>query len=93
MEKKIRLLRIFTCVTVIVMFICIIILSFQLIKINHLKNQEKELLARKEQLIEEIYNYNTTNSYYENNRAEYLENYAKEVLNWSEEDDVWYTKE
>jgi len=91
MDKKVKMFKLFTCITIIVMFICIIILSFQLVKIANLKSQEKELMIRKEQLIEEIYNYNTTNGYYSNNRAEYLDEYAREILNWSDGNEIWYT--
>lgn len=92
MEKNIKAIKIITIITVVIMFVCIIILTCQLFKINNLKEKNQQLQTHKEQLIEDIYNYNTTNSYYGNNRQEYLENYAREMLGWGESGEVWYTK-
>jgi len=92
MEKHIKAIKITTIISIIIMFVCIIILACQLFKINNLKEKNTQLQTQKEQLIEEIYNYNTTNSYYGNNRQEYLENYAREMLGWGESDEIWYTK-
>jgi len=92
MEKQVKIIKITTIISIILMFACIIILTCQLISINNLKEKNKSLQLKKDQLIEEIYNYNTTNSYYGNNREEYLENYAREMLGWGEEDETWYTK-
>lgn len=92
MEKHIKAIKITTIISIIVMFICITILTCQLFKINNLKEKTNQLQAQKEQLIEEVYNYNTTNAYYGNNRQEYLENYAREMLGWGESDEIWYTK-
>lgn len=92
MEKHIKAIKITTIISIIVMFACIIILTCQLFKINNLKEKNSQLQTQKEQLIEDIYNYNTTNTYYGNNRQEYLENYAREMLGWGESDEIWYTK-
>jgi len=93
MKDKVKAIRILTILTIVIMFVCIITLSLQLVKISNLKTKTNELNTRKEQLIEEIYNYNTTNSYYDNNREEYLESYAREMLSWSEVDETWYTSD
>ena len=74
------------------MFVCIIVLTCQLFKINNLKEKNTQLQTYKEKLVEDIYNYNTTNSYYGNNRQEYLENYAREMLGWGDTGEVLYTK-
>ena len=73
------------------MFILLIILAFQLIKIANLKAKSNNLNNYKTELVTEINNYNSTNTYYNNNREEYLENYAREVLGWGEQDETWYT--
>lgn len=91
MEKHTKI-KIITIISVIIMFICIIVLACQLVKIGNLKEKTKELKLQKDQLISEIYNYNTTNDYYSNNRQEYLENYAREMLNWGQNGEIWYTK-
>lgn len=92
MDKKVRNLKIITIFTMIIMFICIIILTFQFVKINNLKSQTSTLQSQKEQLIEDINNYSSANNYYGNNRSEYLENYARENLGWGEKDENWYVK-
>ena len=91
MEKKLKAIKITTILSIIIMFVCIIILTCQLFKINNLKQKNSDLSTQKEQLIEEIYNYNTTNTNYDNNRQEYLENYAREMLGWGTSGEVWYT--
>ena len=92
MDKKVRNVKIITILTMIIMFICVIILSFQLIKINNLKNRTSNLQTQKEQLIDDINNYSSANNYYGNNRSEYLENYAREELGWGEKNENWYVK-
>ena len=73
------------------MFVCIILLTFQFIKIANLNEKEEHLTSYREQLVQEINNYNTSNDYYTNNRTEYLENYARESLGWGQKDDTWYS--
>lgn len=73
-------------------FICIIILTCQLVKIGNLKEKNNHLSTQKDQLLEEIYNYNTSNAYYGNNRQEFLENYARESLTYGENGEIWYVK-
>lgn len=90
MDKKTKGIKLITIISTIVMFVCIIILAFQLVQISNLKTQQKNLQSKKDQLIEQIYNYNTSNSYYENNRSEYLEDLAKEK-NMGKADEVWYS--
>lgn len=93
MEKQIKTIKIITILSIIVMFVCIIILTCQLIKIGNLKEQNKELTYQKEQLLDDIYNYNTSNAYYGNNRQEFLENYARESMFYGKDGEVWYTKQ
>ena len=93
MEKQVKTIKIITILSIIVMFVCIIILTCQLIKIGNLKEQNKELTYQKEQLLEDIYNYNTSNAYYGNNRQEFLENYARESMFYGKDGEVWYTKQ
>lgn len=92
MGKREKIIKISTIISIIIVFVCIIVLTCQLIKIGNLKEKNKELSARKDQLIEEIYNYNSTNAYYGNNRQEFLENYARENLTYGKNGEVWYVK-
>ena len=77
------------------MFVSIITLTLQFIKIANLKEKNEKLESYRTQLTEQINDYNTTNAYYDNNRTEYLENYAREVLGWgledASDDNKWYT--
>lgn len=92
MDKKLKVAKAFTILSVIIMCISIIILACQIVKIANLKNKQKALTTERDYLVSEIYNYNSANTYYENNREEFLENYAREVLGWGENGEIWYTK-
>jgi len=91
MEKKLKVIKTITIITCIIMFISIIVLTLQFIKIGNLRQKNNKLESYKTELVEQINNYDTTNSYYNNNRTEYLENYAREVLGWGQNNDTWYT--
>ena len=92
MEKKAKSIKLITIFTIIIMSISIIVLTCQIVKIANLKNKEKSLTKERDYLVSEIYNYNSANTYYNNNREEYLENYAREMLGWGENGEIWYTK-
>ena len=91
MEKKIKIIKISTILTSIVMFISIIVLAFQFIKIANLRDKTNKLEAHKQELVQQINEYDSANAYYSNNRTEYIENYAREVLGWGQANDTWYT--
>ena len=93
MEKKIKSIKIITIITCIIVFISTIILAFQFVKIANLREKTAGLETHKTELIEQINDYNAANAYYNNNRTEYLENYAREVLGWGIAGDTWYTSE
>lgn len=90
---KVKIVKLTTIITMIIMFICIIVLTCQFVKIGNYRKQTHNLETEKQTLIEEIYNFNTSNSYYDNNRSEYLEEYARENLTWSQPGETWYTKD
>ena len=92
MEKHVKTIKLITAITFIVMFICIIVLTLQFIKIGNLKERNENLIEYKQELTNEINNYNSVNSYYDSNYSEYLENYAREVLGWGSKGETWYTK-
>ena len=91
MEKKTKAVKFITIITCVIMFVSIIILAFQFVKIANLREKNNNLESYKSELIDQINAYDTTNAYYNNNRTEYLENYAREVLGWGLEGDTWYT--
>ena len=93
MKDKVKMVKIITIITTIVMFVCIIILSCQFVKLTNFRTQENNLEVEKQALINEIYNYNTANDYYNNSRSEFLEEYARENLTWGANGENWYTGE
>lgn len=90
MDKKVKAIKITTIITCIAIFICAIILTCQFVKIANLKDKTESLESYKQQLENQIINYDSANTYY-NNNSEYLENYAREVLGWGQEGDKWFT--
>lgn len=92
MEKKLKGIKITTIIACVIVFVCIIVLTIQFIKIGNLKEKNRNLEAYKSELIESINNYDTTNDFYNNNRTEYLESYAREVLGWGQDGETWYRK-
>lgn len=92
MEKNIKAVKIITIIACVAIFVCTIILTFQFIKIANLKEKTRNLNTYRNELIEQINTYDTTNDYYNNNRTEYLESYAREVLGWGLDGETWYTK-
>jgi len=91
MDKKIKAIKITTILTCIVMFVCIIVLVFQFVKIANLREKTDKFESYRNSLVEQINEYDAANTYYNNNRTEYLEDYAREVLGWGAEEDKWFT--
>ena len=91
MEKKIKAMKFNTVITCAILFVAVVVLAFQFVKIANLREKNSNLESYKAELIEQINTYDATNSYYNNNRTEYLENYAREVLGWGLDSDTWYT--
>ena len=92
MKNKVRGVQIITILTVIIMLTCIILLIWQFAKIHTLNERQETLLQQKQELDSSIFDYDSLNSYYSNNREDYLEEYARQVLNWSKTDENWYKK-
>lgn len=91
MEKKIKAIKFTTVLICSLLFLCIITLTFQFVKITNLKQKSSNLTSYRSELIDQINTYDATNSYYNNNRTEYLESYAREVLGWGLDNETWYT--
>ena len=89
MDKKAKVITISTVITCIVIFVCAIILVCQFIKIANLREKTANLETYKQQLEQQINNYDSANNYYSN--TEYLEKYAREVLGWGLDNEEWYT--
>ena len=91
MKSKTRGVQIITALTVFIMLICIILLVCQFTELNALQKRQEYLETQKEYLNESLYNYESMNTYYSNNRTEYLEDYARKTLNWAQSNESWYT--
>ena len=91
-KNKSRGVQLITIFTVIIMLLCIILLVWQFAKINTLNERKEALLYQKEYLDKSIYDYDNLNSYYSNNREDFLEEYARQTLNWSQNNEKWYKK-
>ena len=91
-KNKSRGVQLITIFTVIIMLLCIILLVWQFAKINTLNERKEALLYQKEYLDKSIYDYDNLNSYYQNNREDFLEEYARQTLNWSQNNETWYKK-
>lgn len=92
MEKNLKAIKITTIVACVVIFACIIILAIQFIKIGNLKEKNRNLETYRAELMADINDFDTANDYYNNNRTEYLESYAREVLGWGSNGETWYRK-
>lgn len=91
-KNKSRGVQLITIFTVIIMLLCIILLVWQFAKINTLNARKEALLTQKEYLDKSIFDYENLNSYYSNNREDYLEEYARQTLNWAQNNETWYKK-
>ena len=91
-KNKSRGVQLITIFTVIIMLLCIILLVWQFAKINTLNARKEALLTQKEYLDKSIFDYENLNNYYSNNREDYLEEYARQTLNWAQNNETWYKK-
>lgn len=73
-------------VTVVLIFILAIVLVFEFVKINELKNKEKLLLNSVSNMEQSIVDYTNANDYL--NSSDYVEDYARENLGWGAENEI-----
>lgn len=73
-------------VTVVLIFVLAIVLVFEFVKINELKNKEKLLLNSVSNLEQSIVDYTNANDYL--NSSDYVEDYARENLGWGAENEI-----
>ncbi len=89
MTKHTKLTRILTIAISCVVFVCVCILIFEFIKIANLKSTNNKLQSNLNEMQQQIYDYSVKNAYYSDREA-YLEQYAREVLNWGKSDRTYY---
>ena len=84
-EKVVKLISI---ICAIVMFALICVLIFQFARISNLKNKENQLKGHLSSLEQQIVDYTNENNYLQS--KEYLEDYAREVLGWGKENEMYF---
>ena len=84
-EKVVKLISI---ICAIVMFALICVLIFQFTRISNLKNKENQLKGHLSSLEQQIIDYTNENNYLQS--KEYLEDYAREVLGWGKENEMYF---
>lgn len=86
--KKEKTVKLISVICAILMFALICVLVFQFVKIGNLKKKEKELNNHLNSLEQQIIDYTNENNYLQSN--EYLEDYAREVLGWGKENEMYF---
>lgn len=84
-EKVVKLISVI-CAMLVFALVCVLV--FQFVKINNLKQKEKELEISLNVLEQQIVDYTNENNYLKSN--EYLEDYAREVLGWGKENEMYF---
>lgn len=72
----------------VLMFALICVLIFQFVRIANLKQKEKQLSNNLSQLENQIIDYTNESNYIRS--SEYLEDYAREVLGWGKNNEMYF---
>ena len=86
--KKANAVKIISIVCAVLVFALIIVLIFEFVNIANLKNKEKALNLRLNQVEQSIIETTNQNNYLTS--SEYLEDYAREVLGWGKDGEIIY---
>lgn len=84
-EKTVKLISV---ICAVVSFVLVCVLLFQFVKISNLQQKEKELTHNLQSLEQQIMEYTNEKNYTSSN--EYLEDYAREVLGWGKENEMYF---
>lgn len=84
-EKTVKLISV---ICAVVSFVLVCVLLFQFVKISNLQQKEKELTQNLQSLEQQIMEYTNEKNYTSSN--EYLEDYAREVLGWGKENEMYF---
>lgn len=87
--KNTKSVKIFSAIIVVVISITLIVLVFEFMKINTLKNRKNQLNKSLTNLEQQIEDYSDIINKYQN-RENYVEEYARDVLNLVDKDEIWY---
>ncbi|MCI5714868.1 MAG: septum formation initiator family protein [Firmicutes bacterium] len=72
----------------VLMFALVCVLIFQFVRISNLKQKEKQLSDTLSQLETNIVDYTNESNYLRS--SEYLEDYAREVLGWGKNNEMYF---
>ncbi|MBQ2864271.1 MAG: septum formation initiator family protein [Clostridia bacterium] len=87
--KNEKTVKIISVICAVVSFVLVCVLIFQFVKIGNLQKKEEELTKHLNALEQQIVEYTNENNYIQSN--EYLEDYAREVLGWGKENEMYFS--
>ena len=87
--KNEKTVKIISVICAVLSFALVCVLIFQLAKIGNLQKKEEELNKHLNALEQQIVEYTNENNYIKSN--EYLEDYAREVLGWGKENEMYFS--
>lgn len=90
MNNTLRSIKILTILTISIIFFCLIIVIYQFVKIGNLKTRQKEYTESLTYLQQQVFEYSSQIEEY-SSRQEFLEEYARKVLNLSQHNQIWFT--
>ena len=89
MTKTNKVQKIITITLSAIFFVCAIVLLYEFIRIANLKSTQNKLQSNLDSVQTQVYEYAEKNAYYEN-RANFLEEYAREVYGWGKTDRTYF---
>ena len=86
--RKEKVVKLISIICAVLTFALVCVLVFQFVKISNLKKKEQELNSSLKTLEQQIVDYTNQSDYI--NSAEFLEDYAREVLGWGKDNEMYF---
>lgn len=83
-----KTVKLISVICAVLMFALVCVLIFQFVRISNLKQKEKQLSDTLSQLETNIVDYTNESNYLRS--SEYLEDYAREVLGWGKNNEMYF---